>query len=134
MNPIGIHYGYWTQFWGSEPIQFAKRAQKCGFDILEINAPKVTRMSDSDRDTLKSAAADAGLGLTYSIGMTADMDLVSEDDATRKKGVTFLQDVARVWAGRSKKQEHGSAIFISANKIGGLRDGAGCLCPKFLAP
>jgi D-psicose/D-tagatose/L-ribulose 3-epimerase len=95
MNPIGIHYGYWTQFWGSEPIQFAKRAQKCGFDILEINAPKVTRMSDSDRDTLKSAAADAGLGLTYSIGMTADMDLVSEDDATRKKGVTFLQDVAR---------------------------------------
>src|ERR1700682_3680575 len=95
MNPIGIHFGYWTQHWDSEPIQFVKRAQKCGFDILEINAPKVTRMSDSERDALKGAATDAGLGLTYSIGMTSDMDLASEDAATRKKGVAFLKDVAR---------------------------------------
>jgi D-psicose/D-tagatose/L-ribulose 3-epimerase len=95
MNPIGIHFGYWTQHWDSEPIQFVKRAQKCGFDILEVNAPKITRMSDTERDALKGAAADAGLGLTYSIGMTADMDLASEGAATRKKGVAFLQDVAR---------------------------------------
>jgi D-psicose/D-tagatose/L-ribulose 3-epimerase len=95
MNTVGIHYGYWTQHWGSEPLQFVKRAQKCGFDILEVNAPKVTRMSDSERDALKGAAADAGLGLTYSIGMTSDMDLTSEDAATRKKGVAFLKDVVR---------------------------------------
>jgi D-psicose/D-tagatose/L-ribulose 3-epimerase len=94
MNPVGIHFGYWTQFWQSEPIQFVKRAQKCGFDILEVNAPKITRMSSSERDALKGAAAEAGLGLTYSIGMTADMDLASEDTATRKRGVAFLQDVA----------------------------------------
>jgi len=95
MNTVGIHYGYWTQHWDSDPLQFVKRAQKCGFDILEVNAPKVTRMSDSERDTLKGAAADAGLGLTYSIGMTSDMDLTSEDAATRKKGVAFLKDVTR---------------------------------------
>ena len=76
-------------------MQFVKRAQKCGFDILEINAPKVTRMSDTERETLKGAASDAGLGLTYSIGLTADMDVASEDAATRKKGVAFLQDVSR---------------------------------------
>jgi len=95
MNPIGMHYGYWTQSWGSEPLQFVKRAKKCGFDILEVNAPKVARMSDAERDVLKGAIADAGLGLTYSIGMTADMDLVSEDTATRRKGIAFLQQVAR---------------------------------------
>ena len=95
MNPIGIHYGYWTQSWGSEPLQFVQRAKKCGFDILEVNAPKVTRMSDSERDVLKGAVADAGLKLTYSIGMKGDMDLVSEDPATRKQGVTFLQEVTR---------------------------------------
>jgi D-psicose/D-tagatose/L-ribulose 3-epimerase len=95
MNPIGMHYGYWTQYWGSEPLQFVKRAKKCGFDILEVNAPKVARMSDAERDVLKGAIADAGLGLTYSIGMTADMDLVSEDTATRRKGIAFLQQVAR---------------------------------------
>jgi D-psicose/D-tagatose/L-ribulose 3-epimerase len=95
MNPIGMHYGYWTQYWGSEPLQFVKRAKKCGFDILEVNAPKVARMSDAERDALKGSVADAGLSLTYSIGMTADMDLVSEDTATRRKGIAFLQEIAR---------------------------------------
>jgi D-psicose/D-tagatose/L-ribulose 3-epimerase len=90
-----MHYGYWTQYWGSEPLQFVKRAKKCGFDILEVNAPKVARMSDAERDVLKGAIADAGLSLTYSIGMTADMDLVSQDTATRRKGIAFLQQVAR---------------------------------------
>jgi D-psicose/D-tagatose/L-ribulose 3-epimerase len=94
MNPVGIHYGYWTQYWGAEPLQFVNKAKKCGFDILEINAPKITRMTKTDRDVLKGAAADAGLALTYSIGMTADMDLVSDDVAIRKNGVAFLQEVA----------------------------------------
>jgi D-psicose/D-tagatose/L-ribulose 3-epimerase len=95
MNPIGIHYGYWTQTWADEPVQFIEKAKKCGFDILEVNAPKIARMSDAERDVLKGAAADAGLGLTYSIGLTADLDLAAEDTATRKKGIAFLQDVAR---------------------------------------
>ena len=95
MNPIGIHYGYWTQYWGTDPLQFVQRAKKCGFDILEVNAPKVTLMSDAERDLLKGAVADAGINLTYSIGMKGDMDLVSEDAATRKRGIAFLQDVAR---------------------------------------
>ncbi len=95
MNPIGIHFGYWTQSWNTEPVSFVKRAQKCGFDILEINAPKVTLSSDKERDILKKAAADAGLTLTYSIGLKEDMDLTSEDPAVRKKGILFLQDVSR---------------------------------------
>ena len=95
MNPVGIHYGYWTQSWDSDPLQFVEGAKKCGFDILEVNAPKITRMSDKERDALKGSAADAGLGLTYSIGLTADMDLLSENAATRKKGIAFLQDVSR---------------------------------------
>jgi D-psicose/D-tagatose/L-ribulose 3-epimerase len=95
MNRIGMHYGYWTQYWGSEPLQFVQRAKKCGFDILEVNAPKVTLMSDAERDVLRGAVADAGLSLTYSIGMTADMDLASEDAGTRQKGIAFLQKVAR---------------------------------------
>ena len=48
-------------------------------------------MSKAELDTLKAAAAEAGLGLTYSIGMTDDMDMVSEDAATRKKGIALLR-------------------------------------------
>jgi D-psicose/D-tagatose/L-ribulose 3-epimerase len=95
MNPVGIHFSYWTQEWSSEPLPFVKKAQECGFQILEVNAPKIARMSQAERDALKGAADAAGLGLTYSIGMTDDMDLTSEDAATRKKGVSFLQDLSR---------------------------------------
>jgi D-psicose/D-tagatose/L-ribulose 3-epimerase len=94
MNSIGMHFGYWTQYWDSDPLLFVERAQKCGFDILEVNAPKITRMSAAERDKLKEAAANAGIGLTYSIGLTADMDMLSEDAATRKKGITFLQNIS----------------------------------------
>jgi D-psicose/D-tagatose/L-ribulose 3-epimerase len=94
MNSIGMHFGYWTQYWDSDPLLFVERAQKCGFDILEVNAPKIARMSAAERDTLKEAAANAGIGLTYSIGMTPDMDMLSEDAATRKKGITFLQNLS----------------------------------------
>jgi D-psicose/D-tagatose/L-ribulose 3-epimerase len=95
MNPIGIHFGYWTQSWSSDPIQFVERAQKCGFEVLEVNAPKITLMGDKERDALKTAAENAGLSLTYSIGLKDDMDLASEDAATRKRGIAFLRDVSR---------------------------------------
>jgi D-psicose/D-tagatose/L-ribulose 3-epimerase len=95
MNPIGIHFGYWTKSWSSNPIQFVGRAQKCGFEVLEVNAPKITLMSDKERDALKAAAENAGLSLTYSIGLKDDMDLASEDAATRRKGIAFLRDVSR---------------------------------------
>src|SRR5258708_17316727 len=55
----------------------------------------MSSMGEAGWEGLKGAGADAGLGLPYSIGLKADMDLASEDAATRKKGVAFLQDVAR---------------------------------------
>ena len=95
MNPIGIHFGYWTQYWDVDQLPFVEKARKTGFDVLEVRAQKIARMSKAELDALKGAAADAGLELTYSIGMTEDMDLVSEDVSVRKNGVTLLQDLCR---------------------------------------
>jgi D-psicose/D-tagatose/L-ribulose 3-epimerase len=95
MNPIGIHFGYWTQYWDVDQLPFVEKARKTGFDILEVRAGKIARMSKGELDALKAAAADAGLELTYSIGLTEDMDLVSEDASVRKNGVTLLQNLCR---------------------------------------
>jgi D-psicose/D-tagatose/L-ribulose 3-epimerase len=95
MNPIGIHFGYWTQYWDVDQLPFVEKARKTGFDVLEVRAQKIARMSKAELDALKGAAVDAGLELTYSIGMTEDMDLVSEDVSVRKNGVTLLQDLCR---------------------------------------
>jgi D-psicose/D-tagatose/L-ribulose 3-epimerase len=105
MNPIGIHFGYWTQSWSSEPLQFIARAQKCGFDILEISASTVTRMTAQERDVLKGAAADASLDLTYSIGLKEDTDLTSEYAAVRNNGISFLKEVSQ-----AMKQMGGTVI------------------------
>jgi D-psicose/D-tagatose/L-ribulose 3-epimerase len=95
MNPVGIHYGYWAQCWNSDPFQFIVRAQTCGFDVLEINTPAVILLSHKERDALKTAAETAGIAFTYSVGMKEEMDLASEDTATRKRGVAFLKDVTQ---------------------------------------
>ena len=95
MNPIGIHFGYWTQYWDVDQLPFVEKARKTGFDVLEVRAQKIARMSKAELDALKGAAADAGLEPTYSIGMTEDMDLVSEDVSVRKNGVTLLQNLCR---------------------------------------
>lgn len=95
MNPIGIHYGYWSQDWNVDFVPFASRAKRSGFDILEVNAGTVTRLSAAERDWLKHAAAEAGVGLTYCVGLTADLDLVSADAATRERGVAFLREMVR---------------------------------------
>ena len=95
MNPIGIHFGYWTQYWDVDQLPFVEKARQTGFDILEVRAGLIARMSKAELDALKGAAADAGLGLTYSIGMTEDMDMVSEDASVRKNGVTMLENLCR---------------------------------------
>jgi D-psicose/D-tagatose/L-ribulose 3-epimerase len=95
MNPVGIHFGYWTQYWDVDQLPFVEKARQTGFDILEVRAQKIARMSKAELDALKGAAADAGLGLTYSIGMTEDMDMVSEDASIRKNGVTLLQNLCQ---------------------------------------
>ena len=95
-----------------------------GFEILEVNALKITRMSKAERVALKGSADEAGLGLTYSIVITADMDLASENAATRKKGASFLQDlsqamksmVALLWPGSTTARGRASYVRAKTKK------------------
>ena len=95
MNPIGLNYAYWSPTWDSDPLPFVRRTRSCGFDILEINAQRVAKMTDKQRDALKAAATDAGLSYTYIGGVTPDTDLASEDPTVRKRGIKLLTEQAQ---------------------------------------
>ena len=95
MNPIGINYAYWSPTWDAEPLPLVSKTQLCGFDILEINAQKILRMSNKERDALRAEGGKAGLFFTYIGGVTPDTDLTSEDAGIRRKGVKFLEEQAR---------------------------------------
>ena len=95
MNPIGISYAYWSPNWDSEPLPLVNRTKSCGFDILEINAQKVMRMSDKERDALRAAAKEARISYTFIGGVTPETDIASEDPDTRKRGIKFIEEQAR---------------------------------------
>lgn len=96
MNPIGIYYAYWTQNWDADFVPFVAKVKSLGFDVLEVNAGTVTRMNSSERDRLKKAAFEAGVELSYCIGLPHEFDVASPDSATRKRGVQFLKDMVRM--------------------------------------
>jgi D-psicose/D-tagatose/L-ribulose 3-epimerase len=92
MNPLGISYAYWDPNWHTDALPFVSRTRACGFDILEINAQRVMRMNDKERESLVIAAKEADISYTFIGGVTPDTDLASEDPVIRKRGIRFLQD------------------------------------------
>ena len=83
MNPVGIHFGYWTQMWSDDPLS------SCQSAAVRLRHPRNQRSQSRPHERRGTghapSGATAGLKLTYSIGMTADLDVSSEDAATRKK-------------------------------------------------
>jgi D-psicose/D-tagatose/L-ribulose 3-epimerase len=76
-------------------MPLVSRTRLCGFDILEINAQKIIRMSNKEREALRAEGEKAGLFFTYIGGVTPDTDLASEDAEIRKGGIKFLEEQAR---------------------------------------
>lgn len=108
MNKLGIYYAYWTHDWDADFVPYVDKVAKLGFDILEVNAGTVTNMSNDERDRLKNAAQDAGIDLSFCIGLTAPYDLASEDQATRERGIGFLRRQAEMLA------------YMEADHVGGI--------------
>jgi D-psicose/D-tagatose/L-ribulose 3-epimerase len=49
MNKIGILYGYWCTEWDVDYMPYLKKVKRLGFDTLEINTLRLTKMSDAGR-------------------------------------------------------------------------------------
>ena len=90
LNPVGIYYAYWEKEWSADFLPYIKKAKDLGFDVLEINAGAIVDMTSAERLELSSAAKDAGIKLTYCIGLPGKYDVSSLDETTRKNGVDFV--------------------------------------------
>lgn len=94
MNKIGIYYAYWLHDWDADFHPFIDKVAVLGFDILEVNAGTVARLSPSARRSLKAHAADRDIILTHCVGLPPKYDIASEDRATREAGIAFLKTMA----------------------------------------
>ena len=91
----GTLYSYWSHEWVCDYPAVAKKVRAAGCDILEVGAPHIAAMADTQLAELKAAAEDNGLILTTNIGPSKDQDLASPDPAIRKNGLDFLTGVLR---------------------------------------
>lgn len=94
MNKIGIYYAYWTHEWDADFHPFVDKVADLGFDILEVNAGTVGRMTAEERASLKAHAADRNISLTYCIGLPHEFDIAADDAEKQRRGIAYLQQMA----------------------------------------
>ena len=112
MAEYGIYCAYWKHNWGDDFMDCIPKAAQLGFDLLEVNAGMVTNMSRAERDSLKRASDDAGIGITFCFGLTNEYDIASEDASVRRRGIEFL------------RQQAETMRDVNARKLGGIIYGA----------
>ena len=89
-NPVGIYYAYWEKEWSADFLPYIKKVKDLGFDDLEINAGAIVDMTAAQRAALSTAAKDAGITLSYCIGLPGKYDLSSPDASVRRAGIEFV--------------------------------------------
>jgi len=92
---FGTSYAYWTREWTGDYAYFAKKVRNLGFDVLEISAADLLKMSDGEIDSLKSLAKDLGLEICSNIGPPKKYDVASSDPAVRTAGIDFLTSIMK---------------------------------------
>ena len=91
MNPIGMHYGFWSHNWDEIAyIPLMEKLAWLGFDICEVASAAWGYYDDARLRELKACADHNGLGITYSIGLEAKYDLASDDPAVRENGIRHV--------------------------------------------
>ncbi len=95
MNKLGIFMNFWEKNWDADHKKYIEKAAKIGFDVLEFQAQPLLEMSDDHIRELRKCADDAGIELTYSLGLDPNYDVSSLDEAKRLGGVKYLQNIIR---------------------------------------
>lgn len=93
---FGTLYAYWGNEWKCDYREIAERVKGIGFDILEVGADHLTKMSNAQLDELKAVSKDLDLILTANIGPAKDKDVASADPQIREAGIAYLTSIMKV--------------------------------------
>ena len=95
MNKLGIFMNFWEKNWDADHAKYIRKAKEIGFDILEFQAQPLLEMSDDKIRSLKALADEAGIELTYSLGLDRAYDVSSVNESIRQGGVEYLQNIIK---------------------------------------
>lgn len=90
-NPVGIYYAFWEKEWKADYRYYIDKVSALGFDVLELAAGSLVDMTREERIEIARRAKDAGIELTYCIGLPPEYDMASEDEMIRRRGMEYVR-------------------------------------------
>lgn len=95
---FGMGYAYWGNTWDCSLNRYgivAKKLAEFGFDILEVSADHIYRMSKMQLQELDAIAKENGLMLSVNSGPGKQYDLSSPYEEIRKNGLNYLSQIVK---------------------------------------
>lgn len=95
MNRLGIFVNFWQKTWDVDYRRYIDKMAMLGGDILEFQAQPLLDIDDKELRAIRKCADDAGIEMTYSLGLNKKYDIAGRDEQVRKGGVKYLSDICR---------------------------------------
>jgi len=92
-----IHSLLWTERFDIEPGPFVKKAKALGFDGIEIYVSP-QQLKSYGKERIKKALENSKMECIGSTGLSMDTDIISPDEATRRRGIDYLKNSARLFS------------------------------------
>ncbi|MDH5363148.1 MAG: sugar phosphate isomerase/epimerase [Aigarchaeota archaeon] len=97
MVKYGVHSLLWTERLDTEPEPMIKKAKELGFDGIEIYVSP-QQLESFDRKRVKRALENAKMKCIGSTSLTLETDITSPDEATRRRGIDYLKNCAKMFS------------------------------------
>ncbi|EMS4515254.1 TPA: TIM barrel protein [Escherichia coli] len=93
---FGTLYSYWNKDWDCEPQEYAtliERLAELGFDILEVSADHVYKMTENELRQLREKCEQHKMLITTNSGPAPEYDLASADPQVRARGIAYFRTI-----------------------------------------
>jgi len=97
MIKFGVHSLLWAERFDIDPEPLINKAKKLGFDGLEIYISP-PQLESFDKIRVKKALESAEMECIGSTALTLETDLTSSDEATRRRGIDYLKNAAKLFS------------------------------------
>lgn len=93
---FGTLYSYWNKDWDCEPQEYAtliERLAELGFDILEVSADHVYKMTENELRQLREKCEQHKMLITTNSGPAPEYDLASAAPQVRARGIAYFRTI-----------------------------------------
>jgi len=97
MVKYGVHSLLWTERFDTRPEPVIKKVRELGFDGIEIYVSP-QQIETFDKKRVKKALEDQKMKCLGSTSLGLETNIISPDEATRKRGIDYLKNCAKMFS------------------------------------